>query len=216
VMNIDDELARSKKQADELYRELVDAGNKLTASRVSVFAPFKNELEKLLKELAMPYAKIDFRHKAIDPVENGMDKITILFSANAGITPDELKNVASGGEFSRLMFCIKYILAGKTALPTIVFDEIDTGISGEIALKMMIMMKQTATRHQMIAITHLPQIAAGGDAHYFVFKENENGRSLSKIKKLSSDERKSEIAKMIGGDQPSAAALVNAQELLSK
>ena len=214
VLNMDDELSKAKDLFDQLETQLVSAGNELTNSRKQIFSTFKNKLEALLVELAMPYATIDIKHENIPPTENGLDKIVILFSANAGISPSDLKNVASGGEFSRLMFCIKYILAGKTSLPTIIFDEIDTGISGEIALKMVRMMKEMSARHQVVAITHLPQIAANGDEHYFVFKENENERSVSKIKKLKQQEREEEIAKMIGGDNPTEIALQNARELL--
>lgn len=215
VLNMDDDLSKAKKLYDKLESELIIAGDKLANSRKEVFEGFKNELELLLKELAMPHATISIQHDPIiSPSENGMDKITILFSANAGIPPAELKNVASGGEFSRLMFCIKYILAGKTSLPTIIFDEIDTGISGEIAINMVRMMKEMASRHQVISITHLPQIAASGDEHYFVYKESLNGKSISKIKKLGPEDRVSEIAKMIGGDHPSDAALESARELL--
>lgn len=214
VLNMDDELSKAKDLFDQLETQLVSAGNALTNSRKQIFSTFKNKLEALLVELAMPYATIDIKHENIPPTENGLDKIVILFSANAGISPSDLKNVASGGEFSRLMFCIKYILAGKTSLPTIIFDEIDTGISGEIALKMVRMMKEMSARHQVVAITHLPQIAANGDEHYFVFKENENERSVSKIKKLKQQEREEEIAKMIGGDNPTEIALQNARELL--
>ena len=214
VLNMDDDLSKAKDLFDQLETQLVSAGNELTNSRKQIFSTFKDKLEALLVELAMPYATIDIKHENIPPTENGLDKIVILFSANAGISPSDLKNVASGGEFSRLMFCIKYILAGKTSLPTIIFDEIDTGISGEIALKMVRMMKEMSARHQVVAITHLPQIAANGDEHYFVFKENENERSVSKIKKLKQQEREEEIAKMIGGDNPTEIALQNARELL--
>ncbi len=216
VLNLDDDLSKSKERLDKLERELVLIGGKLTKSRVSVFDKFKSDLEELLMELAMPHASIKIKHDELSPTENGLDKITILFSANIGVSPDELKNVASGGEFSRLMFCVKYILAHKTSLPTIIFDEIDSGISGEIAMKMVTMMKVMSIQHQVIAITHLPQIAASGDDHYFVFKENSDGRSISKIKKLNSIEREDEIAKMIGGDNPSSAALENARELLGR
>lgn len=216
VLNMDDELSKAKEDLDQLELEVKVVGNKLTDSRISILENFKKELESLLKELAMPYANVDIHHEAITPAESGMDKITLLFSANAGISPNELKNVASGGEFSRLMFSIKYMLAGKTSLPTIIFDEIDTGVSGEIAMNMVTMMKKMASRHQVLVITHLPQIAASGDEHYFVYKENENGRSNSKIKKLLQQERENEIAKMIGGDHPSTAALENARELLNR
>ena len=214
VLNIDDELQK----AGELFKYLEDQlraiGVELTNSRTSVLKNFKDELEDLLKELAMQHANIDIKHEEINPTENGLDKITILFSANTGVAPNELKNVASGGEFSRLMFCIKYILAGKTALPTIIFDEIDTGISGEIALKMVRMMKEMSARHQVVAITHLPQIAASGDDHYFVYKDDENERSVSKIKLLDDKAREEEIAKMIGGDNPTETTLQSARELL--
>jgi DNA repair protein RecN (Recombination protein N) len=216
VLNLDDELSVAKEQLDQLDGELKDIGNKLTATRASVLKTFEKELESLLNDMAMPFANIDIQHEVIAPTENGMDKITLLFSANAGISPDELKNVASGGEFSRLMFSIKYMLAGKTSLPTIIFDEIDTGVSGEIAMNMVSMMKEMASRHQVLVITHLPQIAASGDEHYFVYKENENGRSNSKIKKLQQHEREEEIAKMIGGDNPSTIAMENARELLNR
>lgn len=216
VLNMDDELSGAKEKLDQLDDELKVVGKQLTAARGDILKNFRKELESLLKELAMPFATIDIGHELIAPTENGMDKITLLFSANAGISPDELKNVASGGEFSRLMFSIKYMLAGKTSLPTIIFDEIDTGVSGEIAMNMVAMMKEMASRHQLVVITHLPQIAASGDEHYFVFKENDNGRSISKIKKLQHQEREQEIAKMIGGDHASAVALENARELLSR
>ena len=216
VLNMDDELATAKRHLDKLDEELALAGKNLTKSRTAVFAGFKKELESLLKELAMPFASINIHHEIIVPSENGMDKIEVLFSANAGISPNELKNVASGGEFSRLMFSVKYMLAGKTSLPTIIFDEIDSGVSGEIAMKLVTMMKEMASRHQVVAITHLPQIAASGDEHYFVYKEIEDGISITNIKKLQHSEREKEIAKMIGGDDPSMAALENARELLNR
>lgn len=214
VLNIDGELQKASELFEYLKDQLMEIGSALTNSRKNVLTNFKNELEGLLKELAMPHAIIDIKHEEVNPTENGMDKITILFSANAGVTPNELKNVASGGEFSRLMFCIKYILAAKTALPTIIFDEIDTGISGEIALKMVRMMKEMSSRHQVVAITHLPQIAASGDDHYFVYKDNEDDRSVSKIKLLKDRAREEEIAKMIGGDNPTETTLQSARELL--
>ena len=215
-MNLDKELSNKKTVLDKLEEDLKSIGHKLSASRLKVLRPFKKELENDLVELAMPHAAIDINHVIVQATENGFDKINILFSANAGVATQDLKNVASGGEFSRLMFCIKYMLADKTSLPTIIFDEIDSGISGEVAMKMVYMMKEMASSHQVVAITHLPQIAASGDVHYFVYKENENSRSVSKIKKLEQSQRQEEIAKMIGGDSPSDAALENARELLGR
>jgi DNA repair protein RecN (Recombination protein N) len=211
---MDEELDVAKKEMIKAEKELMAIGLKLSATRARVISTFKAELEKLLRDLAMPHASIKIDQTEISPAPGGLDKISILFSANAGIPPDDLKKVASGGEFSRLMFAIKYLLAGKTFLPTIIFDEIDSGISGEVALKMVKMMKEMSLRHQVVAITHLPQIAASGDMHYFVFKDHVNARSISKIKKLEAGEREIEIAKMIGGDNPSEISIENARELL--
>jgi DNA repair protein RecN (Recombination protein N) len=216
VENLDNELEDARIVMKEAQDKLLKIGQTLSDSRAGVIPEFKSELEKLLHELAMPHAIIQIDQERIEPTPNGLDKISILFSANAGIAPDDLKKVASGGEFSRLMFGIKYLLAGKTSLPTIIFDEIDSGISGEVAMKMVKMMRQMASRHQVVAITHLPQIAASGDMHYFVFKAHENSRSVSKIKILQHSEREVEIARMIGGDNPSETALQNARELLER
>jgi DNA repair protein RecN (Recombination protein N) len=122
--------------------------------------------------------------------------------------------VASGGEFSRLMLVIKYILADKRSLPTILFDEIDTGISGEVAIKVGGMMQQMSKSIQVIAISHLHQIAGKGTAHYFVYKDHSSERTISRIKELNEEERILEIAKMIGGDNPSESALKSAREML--
>jgi len=216
VQNMDDELEDAKNAKQEAEEKLLQIGQRLSLTRKKVIPEFKQHLEKLLSDLAMPHATIQIDQTGINPTLNGLDKISILFSANAGIPPDDLKKVASGGEFSRLMFAIKYLLAGKTSLPTIIFDEIDSGISGEVALKMVRMMKEMAARHQVVVITHLPQIAASGDRHYFVFKAQENARSVSKIRRLEDSEREYEIAKMIGGDHPSETAVKNARELLFK
>jgi DNA repair protein RecN (Recombination protein N) len=214
-MNLDEEIAEAKTAAQEAEKTMLSHAKALSESRKAVFDKMTTEVESLLKEVGMPNSSIQIEWKAIDPSTSGIDEINLLFSANKGIKPQQLKNVASGGEFSRLMFCIKYVLADKTALPTIVFDEIDTGISGEIALKMVSMMKTMAKNHQVISISHLPQIAAKGDAHYFVYKDNSSAKTQSKIKKLSQEERITEIAKMIGGEKPSTIAFENAKELLA-
>jgi len=216
VQNMDDELEDARLAMNKAKELTMKLGQKLSDSRKSITGDFKAQLENLLHELAMPHAVIQIEQTQIEPTNNGIDKLSILFSANAGVAPDELKKVASGGEFSRLMFSIKYLLAGKTSLPTIIFDEIDSGISGEVAMKMVKMMKEMADRHQVVAITHLPQIAASGNMHYFVFKAHENSRSKSKIRILETEERVLEIAKMIGGDNPSETSIQNARELLKR
>jgi DNA repair protein RecN (Recombination protein N) len=215
VENLDEEIAACEKAMNETYKNLLSKGEELSKSRSKVTDKIKDELEALLKEVGMPASSVKIIMERTEPSLTGLDQISILFSANKGIAPQELKNVASGGEFSRLMLCIKYILASKTALPTIIFDEIDTGISGEIAIKVGRMMKQMAKGHQVIAISHLPQIAAQGSRHYFVYKDISSGRASSRIKELSEEERVKEIAQMIGGEKPSETAIKNARELLS-
>src|SRR6185436_14688262 len=180
-----------------------------------VFDPICKELVRLLKELGIPEAVLKIEQKNIQPTSTGSDTIDIMFSANKGIAPKPLAQVASGGEFSRVMFCIKYVMTAKTAMPTLVLDEIDNGISGEVAIKLGTLMKGMSNAHQIISISHLPQIAAKGDAHYFVYKDNSAAKTVSSIKRLSDPERVEEIAKMIGGAKPSKVAMENAQELLA-
>jgi DNA repair protein RecN (Recombination protein N) len=215
VVDLDDDIEKTGKELLQVGKEMLNEADKLSQGRKKVFDKIVQELKSLLKDVGIPDASLNIQHEKIDPDKNGIDKISILFSANKGVAPQELKNAASGGEFSRLMLCIKYILANKTSMPTIVFDEIDTGISGEIAIKVGKMMKYMAKNHQVIAISHLPQIAAQGDSHYFVYKDNSSSRAISKIKKLSDEERIKEIAQMIGGEKPSETAIRNAKELLS-
>lgn len=215
VQNLDHELARLKSIKETAYHEMMVNAKQLSESRKKVFEPFCQEIERLLVNLGIPDARLEISRKTAEPTGTGIDQTNILFSANKGIAPQELRGVASGGEFSRLMFCIKYVLASKTSLPTIIFDEIDTGVSGEIAIKMVNMMKEMAKNHQVITISHLPQVAAKGDAHYFVYKDSSAGKAVSKFKKLNYDERVVEIAKMLGGNNPSTIAFENAKELLT-
>ena len=215
VNNLDDEITRLRQVQEVSQREMQEAAQQLTESRQAVLAQLNQELALILRNLGIPDAVVEIEQREVEPTEEGIDEIAILFSANKGISPQELRGVASGGEFSRLMFCIKYILAGKTSLPTIIFDEIDTGVSGEIAIKMVNMMKEMASKHQVIAISHLPQVAAKGDAHYFVYKDNSSEKVVSNIRRLSEEERVEEIAKMLGGNNPSSIAYENAKELLS-
>jgi DNA repair protein RecN (Recombination protein N) len=187
----------------------------LSKSREKVFTPLCKQITKLLVELGIPNASLKIESEKINPAASGMDSIELFFSANKGITPRPLAQVASGGEFSRLMFSVKYVMAEKTSLPTMILDEIDSGVSGEIAIQLGKMMKEMAKRHQIISISHLPQIAAKSDAHFFVYKDNSSSKTVSLIKKLTEEERITEIAKMIGGARPSTMALENAKELIA-
>lgn len=216
VLNLDDALTDAKAQADAARAQLQSSASALSASRDVVLQPIETEIGHLLNDLGMPNASLKIHAETGKPTPTGVDTISFLFSANKGVKPQQLKNVASGGEFSRLMMAIKYILASKRSLPTIVFDEIDAGVSGEIAIKMGNMMRDMAHSHQIIAITHLHQIAGQGTAHYFVYKDHSAAKTVSRIKRLTLDERVNEIAQMIGGKNPSPSALKNAREILKQ
>ncbi len=215
AQNIDNSIVDLGEEVRNNFEIVTDRGLKLRKKRLLHLESLESQLNALLINVGINEATTSIQHNEVDPNDQGIDNIEILFSANKGVPPRPIKDVASGGEFSRLMFCIKYILADKMQLPTIIFDEIDTGVSGETALKMAKMMKQMAESHQVIAISHLPQFAAQGNAHYNVYKDVSTLRSTSKIQKLEGNDRITEIAKMIGGKTPSEAALENARELMS-
>ncbi|MFC5407953.1 DNA repair protein RecN [Larkinella bovis] len=216
ILNSDEELSLAKTESEAALQQLMASAERLSVSRREVRPQIEQQVGTLLADLGMPNASLKISAETGKPTSNGIDTISFLFSANKGVKPQQLKNVASGGEFSRLMMAIKYILASKRSLPTIIFDEIDAGVSGEIAVKMGNMMRDMAQTHQIIAITHLHQIAAQGKAHYFVYKDNSGNRTVSRVKKLTFNERVQEIAQMIGGNNPSASVLKNAKELLSQ
>lgn len=215
VENFDEALIKAEKELKNAKAHLDKQADTLSKSRKKIFPILSERLIKLLQKVGMPEASVSVEHQETEPSRLGKDQINLLFSANKGISPQPLKNVASGGEFSRLMFCIKSLIAEKNAMPTMIFDEIDTGVSGEIALKMISLMKSMSESHQIISISHLPQFAAGADTHYFVYKDNASSRSVSRMKKLSEDERIENIAKMIGGENMSESAIQSAKDLLT-
>jgi DNA repair protein RecN (Recombination protein N) len=214
ILNLDEEITKAKEEAAKIHHEMINTGDRLSQARVKEIPAIEKELQQLLAEVGMPNASVKITHQQIKPATDGVDEIHFLFSANKGINPQDLKNVASGGEFSRLMLCVKYILASKTSLPTIIFDEIDTGISGEIAIKVGKMMEDMARNHQVIVITHLHQIASRGGTHYFVYKDNSSDKATTKIRRLTEQGRINEIARIIGGEPPSESAIKNAREFL--
>jgi DNA repair protein RecN (Recombination protein N) len=214
VLNLDDDIEKAKLQEKASMEKMLATAKKLTECRLKVLPDIEIKITRLLAELGIPNGTLVIEHQQDIPTPTGIDKINLLFSANKGIAPQTLKNVASGGEFSRLMLAIKYILANKRALPTIIFDEIDTGVSGEISIKVGKIMREMANLHQIIAITHLHQIAAQGNSHYYVYKDDSSSKTASKIKQLTKQERVIEIAQMIGGAAPSAGILENAKAIL--
>ena len=219
ISSFEDEILRLKKEVDEKKSQLLKSGNALTASRKKAIPALEKEVTQQLSELAMPHAML--RIALIEENENtftadGMEKIQFLFSANKGGDFKELAKVASGGEMSRLMLCIKSIMARLTAMPTVIFDEIDTGISGETAARVGAILKQMAKDHQVLAITHLPQIASKGNNHFLVYKEVKKSSTRSQLRILNDVERLNEIARMLSGEVLTDAALDNARVLLSQ
>lgn len=214
VQQVADQLLAAKKDQLEKEKAMLQASELLSQKRKACFPIFEQALEELLHDLGMENARIQLKRQFLDPHASGVDRIELLFSANKGMPLQPLKKVASGGEFSRLLFAIKYVMADKMALPTLIFDEIDSGISGEVALQMVRMMQVIAQNHQVICITHLPQMAAKGAVHFFVYKDHSADKTISKVKQLTAEERVNELAKMIAGANPSLAAQASAKELL--
>lgn len=215
VDHLEEKLQEMQDQLAANKANLMEQAKKLSDKRVACMNFFSEDLRVLLQQLGMENAQVNVQRKQMLPDATGMDSIEVYFSANKGVPPQPIGQVASGGEFARLMFAIKYIMADKVALPTLIFDEIDTGISGEIALQLVKMMQEIAKKHQVICISHLPQVAAKGDQHYFVYKDNSQEKTISKIRLLSPEDRLTEIAKMIAGANPSASAFQSAKELLA-
>ena len=214
VENLDEAIEEAEKVMKAAEAKAMSLAESLSEKRMAVFTQFSESILQSLDSLGMPNAAVEVERTIAELGKNGIDQIEIKFSANKGVQAQPLKQAASGGEFSRLMFAIKYLLADKTALPTIVFDEIDTGISGEIAIKMASMMLEMAKKHQVITITHLPQIAAKGHKHYFVYKDESHAQTTSRIRPLVEQERLQEIAEMIGGKNASDTAFQSARELM--
>ena len=207
-----------KKELDKQFKVLCDIAGQLHAAREKVLRDFQTHVVVLLAKVGMPNAvfKVDIKRLEAQQLnENGFTDLRFLFSANKGFAPHEIKDVASGGELSRLMLCIKSLVADADALPTLIFDEIDSGISGEVALKVGEIMKKLSRNHQLICITHLPQIARTGDSHLYIYKEIKDNRTQTRLKELKGEERIIEIAKMLSGNKVSEASLANARELIA-
>jgi len=189
---------------------------KISDARSKIILKLSKQLADILADLGMPHARFQIKNTLSENYyKNGKDNLEFLFSANKGGQYGELKKVASGGELSRVMLAIKKILSENSQLPTIIFDEIDSGVSGEISNKMAHIMSQMSQKMQVITITHLPQIAAKGNQHYKVFKEEVNNITTTNLKQLSEDERIVEIAEMLSGKNISDSALTHAKELLN-
>ncbi len=228
----DEAIEQLSKQLEADFIALEGLAKQLSANRKKVIPEIEREILASLAEMGMGNALLKIEQNVKQPLaekeksnfqqqvstylsKSGIDYIRFLFNANKGHALSEMSKVASGGELSRLMLSIKSLIAKNTALPTIIFDEIDTGVSGEVANKVGQIMERLAGNLQVITITHLPQIASKGNSHYFVYKDDDSATTYTRIKQLDKQERVLEIAKMLSGDKPGESALQNARELLS-
>ncbi len=216
TFHLDEEISRLEKLQEQLKKTLLDLSKQLHNKRISVVPTLTNKLKELLTELGMPNADFKFELYPVPTFrKNGTDNIQLLFTANKGLNFGALKKVASGGELSRIMLSIKAVIAQYKQLPTAIFDEIDAGISGEVAYKMASILKEMSLTMQMISITHLPQVAAVGNQHIKIYKKDVNEVTVTQIKKLTQEERVIEIAEIIGGKNKSTSAINQAKELLN-
>lgn len=215
----DEEIETLQKKVNTDNQTLQEEAALISKQRVAVFDKVKSEILAVLNKVGMPNSKLEINHilkENNDFDSNGIDKITFHFSANAGQMPAPIHKIASGGELSRFMLAVKSLISKNTALPTLIFDEIDTGISGDTAKKVGLVMEELANQMQIITITHLPQIASKGIAHFHVYKDESKGITQTHIQKLSQEERITKIAEMLSGHDASKTARDNARELLDK
>ena len=215
IFNMSHSIEKMEKQYSKLLHDASVLAGKITENRKAQLKPFAQKVNALLAQIGMPNASIKIEMKAAALSATGSDEIEFLFDANKSNRFEPLHKVASGGELSRLMLSVKSLVAKKLELPVLIFDEIDTGISGEAAKQVGIIMKGLSASHQLIAITHQPQIAAKADAHYFVYKQIVADTIQTSVKLLNNNERIVTIAQMLSGEKPTAAALENAKEMMN-
>ncbi len=215
VSSNEEEILRLVQLKELKKAEIEDLSNRLSVKRHSVAEEIESRVIKQLLQLGMPNSKFKVEiSPLLSPAAHGMDIVSFLFTANKNGVLCEISKVASGGEMSRVMLAIKALISKSKALPTIIFDEIDAGVSGDIAERMGIILKEISTDMQVINITHLPQIAAKGDHHFLVYKQDSESETTTRLKLLTKSERIEELAKMLSGENITAAAILNAEELL--
>ncbi len=215
VLDMDDSIAAKEKLVAQLFSEANTLAEQISKSRHKQVKPLEEKVNTLLGQVGMPNARLKVELKDISLQISGKDQIDFLFDANKSNRFEPIRKVASGGELSRLMLCIKSLVAQSIDLPTMIFDEIDTGISGEAAKQVGFIMKGLAINRQIICITHQPQIAGKANAHFFVYKEIKNDAVKTNIRLLNEDERITAIARMLSGEKPTAAAMENAREMMN-
>ncbi len=214
--NLEEKLQLKEKELQKIHSELMQAAKLLSKKRKEICKKFDQEAVGLLNLLGMEFAQFNTQLVELKELnETGLDEVTFNFSANKGANPKPLKNQASGGELSRLNLVLKSMVSSEMKMPTMIFDEIDTGVSGQIALQMGNILKNMSAHHQIITITHSPQVASRAKNQFYVYKDSSSKSTITKLKKLEKQERMYELAKMLSGDPPSASAIKNANELMS-
>ncbi len=215
VVDMDDAITTGEKEVAVLFAEATQLAEKISKARTKVVKPLEAKVNTLLAQVGMPNAAIKVKLEDAPLGDSGKDAIDFLFDANKSNRFEPIRKVASGGELSRLMLCIKSLVAQSIDLPTMIFDEIDTGISGEAAKQVGLIMQGLASSRQIICITHQPQIAGKANAHFFVYKDIVNNAVKTNIRLLNQDERITAIARMLSGEKPTTAALENAKEMMN-
>jgi DNA repair protein RecN (Recombination protein N) len=215
-LNLNDRIEQLEQQKETIYKDLLKAAEALSEARAKVAPQIAKKVTELLALVGMPNAQFRITlSKEAEPSALGMDDVQFLLDANKSGQFHPIHKAASGGEMSRIMLCIKSLTAKAMHMPTLIFDEVDTGISGEAARQVAILLRDLSGYHQVICITHQPQVAAKGKSHFYVYKDATEKRITTKIRTLQPDERILAIARMIGGEKPSEAAMENARELVA-
>ena len=213
--NIDEQIVAKEREVKSCEKDLTKLAGELSAKRKKVKVSFEKAVTEIIRQLKMPHGVFEIEISESSEYSNtGRDKVRFLFSANKGIAPDDMSRVASGGELSRLMLAIKAVAAESSYIPTLIFDEIDTGVSGEVASKLGDIMQKMGESLQIVSITHLPQIASKAKNHFFVYKDETEQKTRSCIRQLSHDERVTEIAKMLSNDKITPEAIKAAEVIL--
>ncbi|MCO6478415.1 MAG: DNA repair protein RecN [Phaeodactylibacter sp.] len=216
IGDLSNEIAALEKEVARQEETLREQAEELSRRRHAVVGGFENKVEQMLGQLAMEHARIKAEFIRLEELgPTGLDEVNFLFAANLGSRMQMIKDVASGGELSRLTLVVKSLVASAIPLPTLIFDEIDTGISGDVALKMGNILRRLSNEHQVVSITHSPQIASKADVHYFVYKRVKEERTITELRNLELEERIHAIATMLSQSPPSDSAIANARELLS-
>ncbi len=215
TQDIDEKAGELKKRAERAFDEALKIADRLSEARHAAVKPMAAEITGMLRKLGMPHARFEIRiNKLGTPGPEGLDSVDFLFSANRQVEPEELSRCASGGELSRVMLCLKSVLASSSGLPAIIFDEIDSGVSGEVASMVGSILADMGKSMQVINITHLPQVAAMGNLHYHVYKEESDHSTITRVRLLNDSERVTEVARLLSGSTITEAAIRNARDLL--